>query len=112
MTGTKRFFFAFVFLSSKHALQCGKCGLCRDGPKGETLRICHEAGPTGLGLCRSLRKAGLDCLVVAPSLVPSKPGDRVKTDPHGKTVTCGYFPLPTAIMSIVSMRPDFPTHGP
>lgn len=48
--------------------------------KGEVLRICYEAGPTGFGLCRSLRKAGLDCVVVAPSLVPGKPGDRVKTD--------------------------------
>ena len=47
---------------------------------GEVLRICYEAGPTGFGLCRSLRKAGLECLVVAPSLVPGKPGDRVKTD--------------------------------
>lgn len=48
--------------------------------KGEVLRICYEAGPTGFGLCRSLREAGLDCIVVAPSLVPGKPGDRVKTD--------------------------------
>lgn len=47
---------------------------------GEVLRICYEAGPTGFGMCRALRKAGLDCLVVAPSLVPGKPGDRVKTD--------------------------------
>jgi transposase len=47
---------------------------------GETLRVCYEAGPTGFGLCRSLRKAGVDCIVVAPSLVPSKSGDRVKTD--------------------------------
>lgn len=47
---------------------------------GEVLRVCYEAGPTGFGLCRSLRKAGMDCIVVAPSLVPGKPGDRVKTD--------------------------------
>jgi transposase len=48
--------------------------------KGEVLRVCYEAGPTGFGLCRSLRKADIDCVVVAPSLVPGKPGDRVKTD--------------------------------
>ena len=48
--------------------------------KGEELRVCYEAGPTGFGLYRSLRKAGIDCMVVAPSLVPGKPGDRVKTD--------------------------------
>jgi transposase len=47
---------------------------------GEVLRVCYEAGPTGFGLCRNLQKAGIDCVVVAPSLVPGKPGDRVKTD--------------------------------
>jgi len=47
---------------------------------GEQLLVCYEAGPTGFGLCRALRKAGIDCQVVAPSLVPGKPGDRVKTD--------------------------------
>lgn len=48
--------------------------------KGEELRVCYEAGPTGFGLCRRLREAGIDCVVVAPSLVPGKAGDRVKTD--------------------------------
>jgi transposase len=47
---------------------------------GEELRVCYEAGPTGFGLCRRLREAEIDCIVVAPSLVPGKPGDRVKTD--------------------------------
>jgi len=47
---------------------------------GEELRVCYEAGPTGFGLCRRLREAGMDCIVVAPSLVPGKPGERVKTD--------------------------------
>jgi len=48
--------------------------------QGETLKVCYEAGPTGFGLCRRLREVGIDCIVVAPSLVPGKPGDRVKTD--------------------------------
>lgn len=43
-------------------------------------KVCYEAGPTGFGLCRQLREAGIYCIVVAPSLVPGKPGDRVKTD--------------------------------
>ena len=47
---------------------------------GQVLKVCYEAGPTGFGLCRRLRKGGIDCIVVAPSLVPGKPGDRVKTD--------------------------------
>ena len=47
---------------------------------GTELHVCYEAGPTGFGLCRRLREVGIDCVVVAPSLVPSKAGDRVKTD--------------------------------
>ncbi len=48
-------------------------------PDVSQLRVCYEAGPTGFGLCRRLKKAGIDCLVVAPSLVPQQ-GSRVKTD--------------------------------
>ena len=44
------------------------------------MRCCYEAGPTGFGLHRELTAAGIDCVVVAPSLVPMKAGDRVKTD--------------------------------
>jgi transposase len=41
---------------------------------------CYEAGPTGFGLYRHLVERGIDCAVVAPGLVPQRPGDRVKTD--------------------------------
>ena len=41
---------------------------------------CYEAGPTGFGLQRYLVERGIDCRVVAPGLVPRRPGDRVKTD--------------------------------
>lgn len=44
------------------------------------LRVCYEAGPTGYGLARLLASMGIDCQVVAPSLIPTAPGDRVKTD--------------------------------
>jgi transposase len=44
------------------------------------VKCCYEAGPTGFGLHRDLTAAGIDCIVVAPSLVPVKAGDRVKTD--------------------------------
>jgi transposase len=44
------------------------------------VRCCYEAGPTGFGLYRDLRAAGIECSVVAPSLVPTKASDRVKTD--------------------------------
>lgn len=44
-------------------------------------RCCYEAtGPTGYGLYRHLTERGIACDVVAPGLVPSRPGDRVKTD--------------------------------
>ena len=46
----------------------------------EQLRACYEAGPTGFVLYWQLTQLGVDCAVVAPSLVPKKPGDRVKTD--------------------------------
>jgi transposase len=46
----------------------------------EQLRACYEAGPTGFVLYWQLTQLEVDCAVVAPSLVPKKPGDRVKTD--------------------------------
>ena len=45
-----------------------------------TLRVCYEAGPTGYGLYRQVRALGHDCTVVAPSLIPRRPGERVKTN--------------------------------
>ena len=44
------------------------------------LKTCYEAGPTGYVLYWQLTALGVMCEVVAPSLVPVKPGDRVKTD--------------------------------
>lgn len=44
------------------------------------LRVCYEAGPTGYSLVRALRAAGISCIVIAPSLIPTKASDRVKTD--------------------------------
>lgn len=47
---------------------------------GAPWRACYEAGPTGYVLHRQLLELGVDCIVVAPTLVPMKAGDRVKTD--------------------------------
>src|SRR5215210_6749609 len=41
---------------------------------------CYEAGPTGYELARILRAAGMHCEVIAPSLIPARRGDRIKTD--------------------------------
>jgi transposase len=48
--------------------------------KPEQLRVCYEAGPTGYVLYWQLSELGVKCDVVAPTLVPVKAGDRVKTD--------------------------------
>lgn len=44
------------------------------------LTFCYEAGPTGYGLYRQIKTLGHECVVVAPSLIPRKPGERVKTN--------------------------------
>jgi transposase len=48
--------------------------------KHDKLHFCYEAGPTGYTLYRQIVALGHDCIVVAPSLIPRRPGDRVKTN--------------------------------
>jgi transposase len=48
--------------------------------KYDRLTFCYEAGPTGYGVHRQITKLGHECMVAAPSLIPKKPGDRVKTN--------------------------------
>jgi transposase len=48
--------------------------------KYRRLTFCYEAGPTGYWLYRLIKSLGNECIVVAPSLIPKKPGDRVKTN--------------------------------
>lgn len=50
--------------------------LQRQGP----VRCCYEAGPCGFELQRSLTANGIPCDVIAPALIPRRPGDRIKTD--------------------------------
>jgi transposase len=54
--------------------------VARLGKQRHRLNFCYEAGPCGYGLHRLLTGLGHDCVVVAPSLIPMKAGDRVKTD--------------------------------
>lgn len=51
----------------------------REAPR-ECWKVCYEAGPTGLGLQRFLEEEGVDCVIIAPSLVPVRSGSRLKTD--------------------------------
>jgi transposase len=48
--------------------------------KPEELHIVYEAGPTGFGLQRALTEHGYGCEIIAPSQIPRRPGDRIKTD--------------------------------
>ena len=50
------------------------------GGDGMNLRFCYEAGPCGYGIQRHVTAQGHDCDVVAPSLIPKRAGDRIKTD--------------------------------
>ncbi len=55
--------------------------LMRDvSPNGEVVSYCYEAGPCGYDIYHQSSGSGHDCSVVAPSLIPTKAGDRVKTD--------------------------------
>jgi len=49
-------------------------------PDGEVISFCYEAGPCGYEIYRQISRLGHHCSVVAPSLIPTKPGERVKTD--------------------------------
>jgi transposase len=46
----------------------------------KNLRCCYEAGPCGFAVHRHLTRLGIHCDVIAPSLIPKKPGERIKTD--------------------------------
>src|SRR5512133_2405697 len=53
--------------------------------KYERLHFCYEAGPTGYGLYRLISELSHSCTVAAPSLIPRKPSDRVKTNRRDAT---------------------------
>jgi transposase len=55
------------------------------------LAFCYEAGPCGYGLYRQIVTLGHECVVVAPSLVPTRPGDRVKTDRRDAVTQASLF---------------------
>jgi transposase len=55
------------------------------------LAFCYEAGPTRCGLYRQLRALGHDCQVVAPSMVPVRPGGHIKTDRRDATTLAALF---------------------
>jgi len=46
----------------------------------QRLTFCYEAGPTGYGLYRLIKSLGQECIVIAPSMIPVRPGERIKTN--------------------------------
>src|SRR2546423_14555166 len=54
--------------------------MTRLGDQQREVRVAYEAGPTGYTLHRQLTRLGISCIVVAPSLIPKRAGDTVKTD--------------------------------
>lgn len=64
----------------KHTSQAVSRLLKKINPEGEVLGLCYEAGPCGYGLYRQLMASGHECQVVAPSLIPQRASDKVKTD--------------------------------
>ena len=55
------------------------------------IALCYEAGPTGFVLARRLRALGYECEVIAPSLIPTRASDRVKTDRRDARKLAGLF---------------------
>src|ERR1700750_396632 len=65
------------FANTASALQSPGRKLARGGHR---LRCCSEAGPCGYAIQRQLNTTEQECVMVAPSLIPRKPGERIKTD--------------------------------
>jgi transposase len=62
-----------------HALEKVFSRLKKAHPESE-LRVCYEAGPTGFVIARRCAQLRIQCTVVAPSLIPTRSGERIKTD--------------------------------
>jgi len=92
--------------------------LVRRWPDPATVRACYEAGPTGYDLYRRLSALGVETTVIAPSLTPRRPGDRIKTDRRDARKLAGLFrageltevrvPTPTeeAVRDLLRARQD------
>jgi len=69
-----------VISNDLHAVEKLLARLRKAHGRETLLHACYEAGPCGFGLARRLRQLGVECEVVAPSMTPTRSGDRVKTD--------------------------------
>ncbi len=82
------------------------------------VRVCYEAGPCGYELQRLFTSLAIDCTVIAPALVPRRPGERIKTDRRDARKLCRLFrageltavrvppPDEEAVRDLVRLRED------
>jgi transposase len=101
-----------------HALEKLLARLRKAHGKETVIRACYEAGPCGFGIARRLKQLGVECSVVAPSMTPTRSGDRIKTDRRDARklarllrageLTAVYIPEPTdeAIRDLCRARTD------
>jgi transposase len=101
-----------VFLGTIGTRQCDIDKLVRQlSSKAKQLVFVYEARPCGYWLYRHLTKKHLIWWVVAPSLVPKKAGDRVKTDRCDDTeLNFGVFPILGGVNVLASMARDYKRH--
>jgi hypothetical protein len=83
--------------------------LARYGEPG-AVQVVYEAGPTGYGLQRELARRGYQCQVIAPSLIPKRAGDRIKTDHRdglrlAELARAGEFPRLAQFSIAISAQP-------
>ena len=107
-----------VISNDLHALEKFIARLRKAHGKEVIIRACYEAGPCGFGVARRLRQLGVECDVVAPSMTPTRSGDRVKTDKRDARklarlwrageLTAVYIPEPTdeAMRDLCRARTD------
>jgi transposase len=101
-----------------HALEKLLARLRKRYGRDVIIRACYEAGPCGFTIARRLEQLGVECAVVAPSLTPTRAGDRLKTDKRdarklarllrADELTAIYIPEPTdeAIRDLCRARSD------
>jgi transposase len=64
---------------------------CREWGSLKEVLVCYEAGPCGYGLYRQMTRMGVACQVVAPSLTPRRPGERIRTDRRDARKLAGFL---------------------
>jgi len=69
------------------------------------LHFVYEAGPCGFGIHRHLTARGEDCVVVSPSMIPKRSGDRVKTDRRDSQMLARLPAPASCARSLFPMRP-------